>query len=98
MAGPQPWPLGAPTALGTAGPREDMGRPTLTSHVITSSDRLPPPPLTSEGGTSGAEGERDGVRACEKTPSGLFLVFEAISSPAHFTRTCESIAHVCAHS
>lgn len=32
---------------------------TLTSQVITSSDRLPPPPLTSEGATSGAVWVRD---------------------------------------
>lgn len=32
---------------------------TLTSQVITSSDRLPPPPLTSEGGTSGTTQVRE---------------------------------------
>lgn len=47
--------------LGTATMRgEPARRPRpLTSQVITSSDRLPPPPLTSEGGTSGAARVRE---------------------------------------
>lgn len=44
---------------------------TLTSQVITSSDRLPPPPLTSEGATSGAVWVRD----TETKPCFYMVIF-----------------------
>lgn len=48
---------------------------TLTSQVITSSDRLPPPPLTSEGATSGAVWVRDTEK---KNPYFYTVIFARI--------------------